>query len=81
MKDFPKADTILKTKKGEASIKKTDILKRKMWLAYTDDTSNLIPIYIDKIKNIIELNSKGIKPDDLEAFAEKEEPEITFEIL
>ncbi len=81
MKDFPKADTILKTKKGEAIIKKTDILKREMWLAYIDDTSNLIPIYIDKVKDIIKLNSKGIKPDDLESFAEKKEPEITFEIL
>lgn len=65
IKDFPDATLKLETQKGRAFHQKTDIFKKMMWYSYTDDPSNFIAVPIERVKEIIELNKKGEKPEDL----------------
>lgn len=64
--DFPKELLELETKKGTALRYKVDVLKKMVWYSYDPAfLSDLIPVTIERIKEIIMLNKKGIKPDDL----------------
>lgn len=64
IKDFP--DTVtLKTKKGRAFHQKTDIFKGLMWYTYEDNLSNFIPLPVERVKEIIELNKKSESPEEL----------------
>ncbi len=74
IKDFPDtSDLKLKTKKGDSVHQKTDIFRRTMWFSYFDQMSHFIPLPVDRVKEIIEMNKKGELPPDLgEAFKEKE---------
>lgn len=64
--DFPKELLELETKKGTALRYKVDVLKKMVWYSYDPGfSSDLIPVTIERIKEIIMLNKKGIKPDDL----------------
>jgi len=65
IKDFPDATLKLETSKGRAFHQKTDIFKRTMWYSYTDDPSVFIALTVDRVKEIIELNKRGEKPEDL----------------
>ncbi len=69
LKDFPDNRLVLKTKKGDAVYKKSDIFKKIMWYAYKDDPNNLMAINIEEVKKIIELNNEGKLPEDIESFA------------
>ena len=65
-KDFPSREVILETKTGHAYHNKTDIFRGIMW--YTFDPVNLVnftPVPVHRVKEIIELNKKGIKVDVL----------------
>lgn len=65
-KDFPSKDVVLETKTGTAYHAKTDIFRRIMW--YTFDPNNMvnfIPIPVERVREIIELNKKGKKVDEL----------------
>ena len=79
LKDFPKDDIILKTKKGEGFCQKTDVVKRLMWYSYREDPGNILAIPIEKVKMIIEKNKKGFFPEKLEDFTEVKEKKINFE--
>jgi cell fate regulator YaaT (PSP1 superfamily) len=79
LKEFPKDDVPLKTKKGVAYCQKTDVIKKIMWYSYKEEPGNVLPIAIDKVKKIIADNSKGITPDKLEDFMVVAEKEIEFE--
>jgi cell fate regulator YaaT (PSP1 superfamily) len=79
LKEFPKDDVPLKTKKGVAYCQKTDVIKKIMWYSYKEEPGNVLPIGIDKVKKIIADNSKGITPDKLEDFMVVAEKEIEFE--
>lgn len=79
MKDFPNTDIILKTKKGAAQYQKTDVFKRVIWYSYADDHNVLLAIPVDKVKQIISDNKKGIIPDKLEDFAQIKEKKVDFE--
>ncbi len=79
MKEFPDSDVILKTKKGEAEYQKADVFKRFIWYSYTGDYSSMMAIPLDKVNNIIQLNSKGKLPDKLEDFAESLEQKADYE--
>lgn len=74
IKDFPEvSDVKLKTKKGDAVHQKTDIFMRTMWFAYFDNLGHFIPLPVDRVKEIIEMNKKGEMPTDLgEAVKEKQ---------
>jgi len=66
LKEFPDMENKrLITKKGEAFLQKTDIFKRMMWFSYKHDTSVFIPMKVDKVKEVLELNAKNEQPDDL----------------
>lgn len=66
LKDFPEvANVKLETEKGRAFHQKTDIFKRTMFFSYTNEPDNFIPLSVDRVKEIIEMNKTGLKPDDL----------------
>jgi cell fate regulator YaaT (PSP1 superfamily) len=84
LKDFPEVET-LKTQQGLASLKKTDIFRKIMWFGYEND-SNWIPLSIERVKEIMELNAKDILPETLLqvqegtlAFEQKKAKEIADE--
>ncbi len=65
-KDFPPPDVNLETVDGTAYFQKTEIFKKIIWYSYEPESGlNLIPIAVDRVKEIIELNKKGIKADSL----------------
>ena len=62
-KDFPRTNIALETRDAIYYHQKTDIFKRIMW--YSSDSSsavNLTPVPIDRVKEIIAQNNKGVKP-------------------
>lgn len=65
LRDIPTIDTPLKTKKGVATLQKTDIFKKIMWFGFDKDT-NWYPVAIDKVLEIIELNKNNILPESLD---------------
>ncbi|HNZ43453.1 MAG TPA: regulatory iron-sulfur-containing complex subunit RicT [Bacteroidales bacterium] len=79
LKEFPNTDTIVKTKKGNAQCQKIDVIKKIVWYSYVDDPANLLAIGVDVAKKIIKDNAKGIVPEKLEDFAQKQEKKIEFE--
>ena len=67
LKDFPEVNNVkLETDKGRAFHQKTDIFKRTMFFSYTDEPDNFIPLSVDRVKEIIEMNKTGLKPATLE---------------
>ncbi len=79
LKDFPDTEIPLKTKKGEALYLKSDVYKRLMWYSYTKDSSNLMAIPVDKVKEIIKMNRRKKFPDKLEDYAFSKEQRVDFE--
>jgi cell fate regulator YaaT (PSP1 superfamily) len=79
LKSFPDNRIILKTKKGEAIHHKTDVIKEIMWYSYVEDKSNILAIPIDKVKQIIDDNIRGVLPEKLEDYAHVTERKIEFE--
>ncbi len=83
IKSFPSTDIKLETKKGRANHIKTDVFKRTLWYAYEpggEAPPGLIPVLPERVREIIELNKKGKKPDDLTDYLEEvliEEPDYT----
>lgn len=78
VKEFPKNDVRLYTEKGKAFHQKTDIFSRTMWFSYEDEPTVFIPLELDHVLEIIELNKKGEKPYDLKDYVdevEEEEPD------
>lgn len=66
LKEFPQIDNKrLHTQKGDAFLQKTDIFKRLLWWSYTTEPDVFIPLSINRVKEILELNAKGEKPLDL----------------
>jgi cell fate regulator YaaT (PSP1 superfamily) len=80
LKHFPTHAHTIKTKKGNASLVKTDIFKGLMFYVYEDITMRGIfhPLEKEKVKIILEMNKKGVMPEDLTTFAEAKEVEIGF---
>ncbi len=69
LKDFSDTNIVLKFKNGDAIHQKNDVFKGIMWYSYTTDKSNIMAIPVDKVKEIIEKNKKGEKPEKLEDYA------------
>jgi hypothetical protein len=60
-KDFPSAEIVLDTREGKAYHQKTDIFKRMMWYSFDSSApTNLIPITVERVMEIIRLNKQGI---------------------
>jgi len=65
-KDFPDINIPLETKKGRAFHQKTDIYKRTMWYSFEENAAiNLTSVDVDRVKQIIEMNKKGIQVENL----------------
>lgn len=69
LKDFSDSNIVLKFKSGDAIHQKNDVFKGIMWYSYTNDRCNIMGIPVDKVKEIIEMNKKGQKPEKLEDYA------------
>ena len=65
-KEFPDTSIKLETKKGTAYHQKTDIFKQILWYSFSPDSSeNLTPVTVQRVKEVIDLNQKGDKPENL----------------
>ncbi len=61
-KDFPPTNILLEAENGTFQYQKADIFKRIYWYTQTGDQSgNLIPVSVDRVKEIIRTNQKGKK--------------------
>lgn len=66
--EFPRESVKLDTKNGLAHHAKTDIFKRQVWYVYEGKESSPIVLELERVQEIIELNKKGEKPQDLREF-------------
>ncbi len=65
-KDFPDKDIKLETEKGRAYHVKTDVYKGIMWYSFDNESSTgLIPVPIERVEEIINLNKTGVKIEEL----------------
>ena len=70
LKDLPKSNVKLKTKKGPAHHIKTDIFKGTLWYVYAEQVgTGPVALSAERVFEIIKLNEKGITPEGLEDFA------------
>jgi hypothetical protein len=61
-KDFPNRNTVLETVDGDAYHQKTDIYRNLFWYGFErENASNLVPVPVDRVKEIILLNKEGKK--------------------
>ncbi|HET8855241.1 MAG TPA: hypothetical protein VFM60_04885, partial [Salinimicrobium sp.] len=69
LKDLPKNDVKLYTKKGTAVCQKIDIFQGNLWYAYEGDWSNWHMLTAAQANKIIKANSKKETINSLEEFA------------
>jgi cell fate regulator YaaT (PSP1 superfamily) len=63
---FPENADSLEMARGRALLIKKDIFKNLMW--YTmPDSSRQYPLTLSRVKEIVELNRQGVRPDELQA--------------
>ncbi len=79
-KDFPSSEVVLETAEGKAYHQKTDIFKRIMWYSFDSNAAtNLIPVPVERVWEIIRKNRQGIVIDRLmEVDASKVVEEIGY---
>ena len=75
LEDIPKVEKSLLTEKGEAYLQKTDIFGKIMWFGYAGE-SMWHPISAKRVKEILELNSKEQKPENLQVDQDLEKIEL-----
>jgi len=66
LKDIPKLEGPLQTKKGFAKLQKTDIFRKIMWFGYELENS-WHPVTSARVKEIVTLNQRNILPETLES--------------
>lgn len=75
-KDFPRIREPLHAQDGDYFLAKTDILSRTMWFSSDPASmSGLRALSVDRVKEIIRLNQKGVKVEQLEDAATLNLPE------
>ena len=74
LEDIPKVDRI-QTDIGQANHQKTDIFKRIMWFSYENETT-WIPLSVEKVVEMAEMNKRGEKPASLRSLDKPEELEL-----
>lgn len=80
LKDFPDKADFLETEAGNAKLIKTDVLKGLMIYVYPK-SGTFYPIPIDKVKEILEMNKLGKKPNDLLEVAQVQEKPDNIEYV
>lgn len=66
LQHFPSNADTLEIQRGRASLVKKDIFKDLMWYSLPD-SSKQYPLTIKRVKEILSLNNKGERPENLEA--------------
>lgn len=79
LKEFPDIRVPLKTKKGTAIHQKTEVFKKLMYYSYEGDEFNFIPLPLEKVKEIMNLNNRGKQPEKLEDFVKSKDTKSDFE--
>ncbi|OQY05819.1 MAG: hypothetical protein B6I20_00440 [Bacteroidetes bacterium 4572_117] len=70
--EFPSTSIVLEGRNGRAFHLKTDVYKRQMWYSFSEHAAvNLTPIPVERVREIIRLNKKGVVVDE---FIEKQIP-------
>ena len=65
-KDFPPTNITLETENARYSYLKADIFTGTYWYAqHGNGPSNLVPVHVDRVKEVIRMNRKGKKPEKL----------------
>jgi len=64
LKDIPQVQRPLQVATGEAFLQKTDIFRKRMWFAFRGD-NNWVMLSTERVREVLELNKKGEKPDML----------------
>ena len=71
----------LETIDGPVFLIKTDILRGVMWFSYEQNSmANMFPIPADKVREILKLNSKGVKVESLLPTAKDKSPEFVTSV-
>jgi cell fate regulator YaaT (PSP1 superfamily) len=65
LQNFPDHVDVLETARGRAFLIKKDIFKNLMWFI-VEGGSKHYPLTIERVKEIKQLNQKGIRPEDLQ---------------
>jgi len=69
--DFPDTSKPLETKIGKAFHQKTDVFRRLMWYSMnTEKGQSITCMSVDHVKEIIEMNGKGVIPEKLQGVEE-----------
>ena len=77
LKSYPSTKTLLETKEGKANHIKTDVFKRLMYYFVSKDGKNsIIPLSVERVFDIIELNKNGEIPHKLADFVDFVEEEV-----
>ena len=74
LKVFPENNPRLETLRGAAYHQKTDIFKGVMFYTYSDDPGNFIPVPVERVNAIIEINKTGEKAEALISIKEALKP-------
>ena len=64
LKDIPQVQRPLQVATGEAFLQKTDIFRKRMWFAFRGD-NNWVMLSTERVREVLELNKKGEKPETL----------------
>jgi cell fate regulator YaaT (PSP1 superfamily) len=78
LKDIPDRIESLQTAIGVARHQKTDIFKKLMWFSYAN-AEDWIPLKVDRVKEIMAMNKRGQKPDNLKSEAEELAESVVIE--
>ncbi len=62
--DIPEINKPLKTKKGDAHLQKVDIFRKLLWFSF-DSENTWLPVGVERVNEVIQLNQKGIFPETL----------------
>jgi len=79
IKDFPQPADI-ETEKGKAVHQKTDIFRRVIFYSYLESMDVFIPLSVERVKFLMDMNSKGKKPEQIEEAKLEEKKEIGFAV-
>lgn len=74
LKDFPEPQDI-ETVRGRARHQKTDIFRGLMFFTFADEADQFIPVPVKRVKEVIEMNKRGEKPEEIGALVTKKEVE------
>ena len=69
LKDFPKKDVKIKTKKGIAVLQKTDIFKKRVWYSYKDNYMQWFEFDLKALNKMIKINKSDKDISALEDYS------------